>query len=397
MTLPPRESSILPALRLDCRHYRGDRPCAVGIQGLCPERCALHDKQGTRILIIKLGALGDVIRTAALLPGLKAEWPESHITWVTRPAGVRLLTNHPLIDRLLPFDAETICHIELESFDLCLSLDKEPGPAALAMRVRAGDRRGIGMSAFGTPTPLNADAAYYFTLGLDDTLKFYRNDQSYQSLVYAAVGLRYRGETYRLYPGPAERRQAAALLCDLGILDTDTVVGLNTGAGRVFANKNWSERQYIDLARRLTQDAGVRVVLLGGPEERTRNQRIADACPGARNTGCDHHELLFAAIAERCRVVVTGDTLGMHVAIACGVPCIALFGPTCAQEIDLFERGEKIVTSLPCSPCYRRSCDKTPNCMDVIAVERVASAVARWIAGHAPETRLALPLAETLA
>ena len=87
---------------------------------------------GTRMLVIKLAALGDVIRTAALLPGLKREWPTSHITWVTRPSGVRMLANHPLIDRLLSFDAESICHLEHERFDLCLSLDKEPGPAALA-------------------------------------------------------------------------------------------------------------------------------------------------------------------------------------------------------------------------------------------------------------------------
>lgn len=397
MTPLPRESSVLPTLRLDCRHYRGDRPCAVGIQGPCPERCALYDPQGFRILIIKLGALGDVIRTTALLPGLKAEWPESHITWVTRPAGARLLATNPLIDRVLPFDAETICHVELERFDLCLSLDKEPGPASLAMRVCAGDRRGIGLSTFGTPIPLNAAAAHYFTLGLDDTLKFYRNDQSYQSLIYAAVGLRYRGESYRLYPGAVERRQAAALLCDLGLSDTDTVVGLNTGAGRVFANKNWSERQYAELARRLVREGRSRVLLLGGPDERGLNQRIAAACPGVLNAGCDHPELLFAAIVERCQVVVTGDTLGMHVAIACGVPCVALFGPTCAQEIDLFGRGEKIVTSLACSPCYKRSCEKSPNCMDVIEVDRVAAAVAKWIGGATRHTGIPLPLAESLA
>lgn len=397
MTPPPGASNILPTLRLDCRHYRGDRPCAVGIQGPCPERCALYDPQGVRVLIIKLGALGDVIRTTALLPGLKAEWPQSHITWVTRPAGARLLANHPLIDRLLPFDAETICHLEIEPFDLCLSLDKEPGPASLAMRVRATDRRGIGLSAFGTPVPLNSDAAYYFTLGLDDTLKFYRNDQSYQSLIYAAVGLRYRGESYRLYPGAAERRQAAALLCDLGLSDNDAVVGLNTGAGRVFANKNWSEHQYAELARRLVREARARVLLLGGPEERSRNRRIAATCPGVLDAGCEHPELLFAAIVERCQVVVTGDTLGMHVAIACGVPCVALFGPTCAQEIDLFGRGEKIVTSLACSPCYRRSCEKSPNCMDAIAVDRVAEAVGRWVGGASPQTGFALPLAEALA
>ncbi len=395
MTQPPLGSQFLPTLRLDCRNYRGDRPCAIGIQGPCPPHCAVYDPHGARILIIKLGALGDVIRTTALLPGLKSQWPQSHITWVTKPAGVRLLANHPLIDRLLPFDAESICHLELEQFELCLSLDKEPGPTALAQRVKAPDRRGIGISAFGTPLPLNEAAVHYFTLGLDDRLKFYRNDRSYQSLLYAAVGLTYHGESYQLYPGPSERRRAAARLRELGAGEHDVIIGLNTGAGRVFANKNWSERQYITLAQRLAARSDVRVALLGGPDERARNQRIAAACPGVLNSGSDHDELLFTAIVERCRVVVTGDTLAMHIAIACGVPCVALFGPTCAQEIDLYGRGEKIVTSVPCSPCYRRECDRSPSCMDVIEVDTVAAAVDRWLAQTGFRPGVELPILES--
>src|SRR5512140_490298 len=115
--------SKLP-LRLDCRQYRGDRPCAAREReernpGACPEPCRRYEAVGTRFLIIKLAAPGDVIRTAALLPGLKEHWPESQITWITRPAGVRMLAGQPLIDRLLVFDAETICQLEYEQFDVC--------------------------------------------------------------------------------------------------------------------------------------------------------------------------------------------------------------------------------------------------------------------------------------
>jgi hypothetical protein len=173
MKIPTHRTVAAPPLKLDCRHYRGDRPCRVGVSGPCPAECVQHDPMGHRILIIKLGALGDVIRTAALLPGLKRVWPQSHITWVSRSSGVRALANHPLIDRALPFDAESLCHLEIERFDLCLSLDKEPGPTALAMRVRATDKRGMGLSPHGTVFPLNAECVPYFNLGLDDRLKFH--------------------------------------------------------------------------------------------------------------------------------------------------------------------------------------------------------------------------------
>ncbi len=377
MRLPIGEAGHAGWLKLDCRHYRGDRPCVAGVPGACPTDCTWYRPMGYRILIIKLAALGDVIRTAALLPGLKSRWPASHITWVSRPPGVRMLANHPLIDRLLPLDAEALCHLEHERFDLCLSLDKEPGPAGLAMRVDARDKRGIGLSPYGTVHPLNPECGPYFELGLSDELKFRVNRKSYPQLIYEAVGLEYGGERYQLFPSATDRERAAECWARLGVGASETVIGLNTGAGRVFANKNWKPESFAILAR-LLQQRGWRVALLGGPDERVRNAAIAAECPGVIDTGADHGELQFAALVERCQVVVTGDTMAMHVAIAGRVPCVVLFGPTCGQEIDLFGLGEQITAGLPCSPCYRRQCDKQPNCMDEIDVGTVLAAVERW-------------------
>ena len=99
---------------------------------------------------------------------------------------------------------------------------------------------------------------------------------------------------------------------------------------------------------------------------------------------------------QRCDVLVTGDTMALHVAIALDVPCVVLFGPTCQQEIDLYGRGEKLRTSLPCSPCYARRCNESPNCMDDISVERVWSAVARWVGQRSLEIKRALPVAQAV-
>lgn len=366
-------------LRLDCRNFRGDRPCSVGVAGWCPGECALHSPMGTRILIIKLGALGDVLRTAALLPGIKRAWPVSQITWVTRPAGVRLLANHPLIDRLLAFDAESICHLGYEQFDVCLSLDKEPGPAALAMRTVASDKRGIGLSPLGTVFPLNAEGRHYFALGLDNELKYRQNEKSYQRLIYEALGLEYRGERYRIYPSDRQRAAAEEVWRRAGVRDQDVVIGLNTGAGRGFANKAWPAATFAALAKRVIQQHPWRVALLGGPDEQEQNRRIAAQVPGVIDTGGAHDELTFAALLSRANVIVAGDTLAMHIAIAQEVPTVALFGPTCAQEIDLFGRGEKLISDIACSPCYRRECDKSPTCMDQISVERALGAIQRWV------------------
>ncbi|MBN2445165.1 MAG: glycosyltransferase family 9 protein [Phycisphaerae bacterium] len=366
-------------LKLDCRHYRGDRPCVPGIQGVCPSDCEAYSPMGYRILIVKLAALGDVIRTTAVLPALKEHWPQSHITWVTYDDGARMLCNHPRIDRLMTYSAETCCQLEVERFDLCLSLDKATSAAALAMRVDATERRGFGLSRHGTIYPLNPECVDAFLLGLDDQRKFQMNTKSHQQLMFDSIGLPYSGERYRLAPSEAARERARLVWERHGIRDGVTVVGLNTGAGDMFANKTWPPRRFAELARAITRDKPWRVALFGGPGERQRNREISAVCPMVVDLGGDHDEQTFAALVSRADVMVTGDTMAMHVAIAADVPCVVLFGPTCSREIDLFGHGEKIVTSVDCAPCYRRTCDRRPTCMDDLDLERVLAAVQRWV------------------
>ncbi len=125
---PPRTpaSDLAP----DCRHYRGDKPCLHN--RLC-RGCAEYETYGHRICIIKLGALGDVIRTLCILPELRRRHPHAHVTWVSQDDGCRMLDGHPLIDRLIPFDPLAAMVLRAESFDLVISLDKELQPCALAM------------------------------------------------------------------------------------------------------------------------------------------------------------------------------------------------------------------------------------------------------------------------
>lgn len=368
------------SIAVNCRHFRGDRPCALGHQGLCAPGCGDFAALGTRVLIIKLAALGDVIRTTAILPGLRDMLGVCHVTWVTRGDGARMLAGNPLIDRLLVLDAETLAHLEHEQFDLCICLDKEPAPAGLAMRVHARDRRGIGLSEYGTPIPLNAECEPYFRLGLDDDLKFRGNAHSYAELIYSAIGLRYSGQRYSLHPSPKAQHAARRMLERAGVDENRPLLGLNTGAGSVFANKTWPPEKFLQLARVLRAREDVRVVLLGGARERELNRELA-AHADVIDLGCDHDEQTFAALVGHCAALVTGDTMALHVAVALEVPVIALFGPTCPQEIDLFGRGEKIISPLACAPCYRRQCDITPHCMDTIGLERVVAAIERWLPG----------------
>ncbi len=79
--------------KLDCRYFLGDRPCRF--KRVC-EGCDQYSPMGKRILIVKLAAIGDVLRTTPLLSGLKRAYPQSHITWVADREALPLLKNNPL-------------------------------------------------------------------------------------------------------------------------------------------------------------------------------------------------------------------------------------------------------------------------------------------------------------
>jgi heptosyltransferase-2 len=362
---------------------------------------------GPRVLIIKLGALGDVVRTAALLPGLARHFAEPpHVTWLTSPAARPLVERMPGVHRVLSFTPEALPALDVEHFDLVLSLDKEAAPCAVAMRAQAPTKLGIGLSRYGTPYPLNDEGDYYFRLGLDDREKFYVNQKSYQQLLYEALGLEYAGEAYTLEPTAGDLAAAAAIFTAKGIPDDGEVIGINPGAGHVFAHKAWRADGYLELIQALRRERPrAHLVLLGGADETELINDLRRAVLGgtaagssghggaARNgagglytLGTQHPLGTFIALVRRVALLVAGDTLAMHLAIAQQRAVVALFGPTCAQEIDVFGRGEKIVSGIECSPCYRRECDKHPHCMDLISSRTVLGAVLRHLPAAAKES-----------
>jgi heptosyltransferase-2 len=370
-----REAGIASfPVAMDCRYYIGDRPCrfARTCDG-CPE----YSPMGIRILILKTGALGDVLRTTILLGGIKRRYPVSHITWITAAQAVPLVPE-TLVDRIWTLSPQTLFRLHAEEFDLVLSLDKEPEVTALAMVARSEDKRGMGLDSRGAVYPFNPEMAFYFRLGLDNSLKFFGNRRTYPDLLAEAVRLPYDPllDDYHLDVGEKDRETARRLLAGLGLSSSDPIVGLNTGAGGVFVNKDWTVLGYLELIRELER-LKVPVLLLGGDRESSRNSEISRriSSPYVREIGSGLTLGVFSAVIEQCRVIVSGDTLGMHLALAMKRRVVALFGSTQPHEIELFGRGEKIITPAECAPCYRRSCDIHPSCMEMIGSGTVLDAV----------------------
>lgn len=357
-------------LRLDCRYFRGEKPC---IHGNVCEGCEHHSPGQPRILIIKLDALGDVLRTTSVLRGLHKVYEDAHITWLVDPSGLGLLEHNPMIDVLLGYELGSIMPLQVERFDLVLSLDKTHRATSVGMLVQADEKRGFGLNEYGNIFPLNPGARYAFELGLCDDLKFRRNERTYQDVIFEAAGLAYEREDYvfELSDEAKEFQQAFAVSHQL---QGRPVVGINCGGGAAFANKMWSADQIVEFVRAVTSKTDVEVLIYGAHREQSKMRQIAEATQ-AIHTGIDNSLEQFAALMGLAHVVVTGDSLGMHFAIALQRQVVALFGPTCHQEIELYGRGACIVSPRDCTPCYKRVCQQSPTCMEQISPQAVANDV----------------------
>ena len=364
-------------VNLDCRHFRNDKPCTFGRR--C-EGCPHYAPMGKRILIIKLDAVGDVARTTTLLKPLRRKYRPCHITWLVHPTGALMLRGNSQIDLLLTYTPACLEPLRVQEFDLVLCLDKVPRAAAVGAWARAPEKRGFGLTRYGTVYPLNPGAEYAFLLGLDDDLKFRQNTKTYQEIIFACAGMSYGGEEYCIEIDASDRREAGEMLAQRGIAEDDIVIGLNVGGGTAFAHKMWSAEGAVRFLRALKQEVQCKALLFGAELEREKIDAIVKAGPPEVFAAITTQSCrVFQALLGRCDVVVTSDSLGMHLAIAEKRPIVVLFGPTCQQEIELYGRGEKIVSPVDCAPCYHSECVHSPNCMEAIAPGPVVDAVKRLL------------------
>ena len=362
-------------LKLDCRHYRGEKPCRFG--RLC-DGCEHYAPMGTRILIIKLDAIGDVARTTCLLPALRKQYDPVHITWLVAPAAVDLLQPNSMIDVVLPYDAASLERLRVEEFDRVLSLDKTARACSVGMTAKAPIKYGFGLSEYGTVYPFTEDSDYALALGLSDDLKFRQNERTYQDVIFECAGLRYSGEPYVMEIPARARQFAQDFYAQQEVGEEDVVIGLNCGGGAAFANKMWAADECVEFIRLARERFGARTAIFGAERERPLFDAIlAQEAEGAINTGLTNSLHQFGGLLGRCDLVVTGDSLGMHLALAQSVPTVVLFGPTCHQEIEFYGRGEAVVSSVDCRPCYRAECDQSPTCMQAIRPEDVTEVCAR--------------------
>lgn len=276
-----------------------------------------------KILIIKLGAQGDVLRTTSILHHFKND----EVYWLTKREALPLLKNNPYIKKVLFLDDQ------IPAVDLVLSLDDEKEACEIANRCP----KIIG-AYYDDGFKYTEESSGWFDMGLiskygkekADELKK-KNTKSYQELLFAMIGKEFKGEGFVMnYPDVEEKN----------------IIGIEERAGIRWKMKRWDK--YQALAEKIKQK---------GYEVKVFQQR-------------ENLEDYIRDIAE-CKLVITGDTLAMNLALGLKKKAIAIFGPTSSAEIYDYGILKKIITPVGCKCCYKNDCEEKPNCMEAIGLDMV--------------------------
>ncbi|MBE0642929.1 MAG: glycosyltransferase family 9 protein [Bacteroidetes bacterium] len=364
----------------DCRHFRGDIPCTPHKrEGVHCADCTYYTPTDGNILIIKLGAIGDVIRTTPLLERLRNEYPGARIWWLTLtpdvlPAGV---------DRKLRFNAASVAAILAIRFDLLINLDKDLEACALTARIEADVKKGFTLRD-GICAPVDTDARHKFLTGIFDDLNK-ANTKHYVREIFEVCGFEWKGEEYVLDLDRRFGLEGAAEEQGVRISADRPVIGLNTGCGGRWTSRLWPDAYWIELAVRL-REAGYQPLFLGGEQEHEKNLTFAAASDGLY---LGHFFLKdFIALMDRCDVIVSAVTMAMHLAIGLRKPLILFNNIFNRHEFELYGRGEILEPSKVCTCFFQATCrNEEYRCMEHLEVERVFDAVVR----AAEEARAAQP------
>jgi len=347
--------------RSDCFHFRGHVPCAPHKrEGVHCDGCRHFVTRAGRILLIKLGAAGDVVRTTPLLRPLLRDYPHHALTWVSY---------YPeLVPALVPdnlrFDSATSLWVRNTTWDIVINLDKDREACALAREAQARQKHGFILGDDGLCHPVDnaAARAKYLTGLFDDVSQACR--LSYLEEIFAICGYTFAAEEYIVdRPDPAPRFDLPA---------GRAVVGLNSGCGGRWPSRLWPEKYWADLARSLRDD-GYGVVLLGGPAEHERNTRLATET-GAGYPG--HFDLrTFIGLMDRCDLIVSAVTMAMHLALGLGKKLVLLNNIFNRHEFELYGRGVIVEPQQRCGCFFQPRCTQERFCLETLPPASVVAAV----------------------
>ncbi|MBU0759750.1 MAG: GT4 family glycosyltransferase PelF [Candidatus Omnitrophica bacterium] len=328
-----------------------------------------HGKK--KILIIKIGALGDVILSVPSIKAIRNSFPAAFISVLVGIESRRVLKKCPYIDEVMLYDRKDkdrnlrgllkiTSILRRKAFDM--SIDLQNNRTSYLMAWMSGIPMRFGYS--------NRKMGFL----VNNKLKYLRIDsgpveEQFRILKKAGVNTIGASKRLEIWPGREDISYIDKLLKDEWVSEAHTLVGINIGGS--WKTKRWPLKYFARFSDMLAAK-DIRVVVTGSGEEIDIARELAQLTRSKIiNAAGKTNVTQLAALIKRCRVYVTGDSAPMHIASAMGTDFIALFGPTDSRRhLEPVDKGTVIKKKVNCGPCYKSSCKKN-ICMEKISVEEV--------------------------
>jgi heptosyltransferase II len=320
------------------------------------EKCSVKN-----ILIIRTSALGDIVCSFPALVSVAKYFPDAEISFMTGEQYIEFFEPCPYVKEIIPYkkrkNAEdlrgfinVIRDIRSRRFDLVLNFQN----------TKRFDLIGNLSGAAYKSSVVTLDRP---TNGVEGAFR-----------ILETVGIDPQRRYYEFWYTAEDREYALAFLERHGLSEKDKLVGINPGGA--WRSKQWPLEKYAELADKLTEATGARVVVFGLKDERNRAEQIAQRAerPLIVNSG-ESTIRQTALIISMCSLFVSNDSGLMHVASLQDVPTVAIFGSTNPAYHGPCREGNVVIyRGTDCSPCYEPECNLDIEkyfCLGAISADQV--------------------------
>jgi lipopolysaccharide heptosyltransferase II len=341
-----------------------------------------------KFLILRLGAVGDVIRTLPAVKALKDYYPSSHIAWVVEEPSQALVESQPEIDEVILFPRKSWTN-GMRSATKMWWTAGEALEFISDLRRRGFDTvfdfHGIlksGLISFfsGAPKRIGFDRRFikegnFLFSNVKVQLQEERVSRYQRNFgLLKGIGLKVNGFRQSLHIPQRDQEYVESFFNSLSIPAKSTLIAIHPGTSPKTLYKRWMPNQYSQLADRLIRELRASIIFTWGPEEFEWVESIQKEMKEISFLGPKTESLTqLGEVYRRCDLYVGGDTGPMHIASFMGIPVVVIYGPTDPIVNEPLGQHRKVRKEVGCNPCRNRSC-KELTCLKVITVEDVFQA-----------------------
>lgn len=331
-----------------------------------------------KALIVRLGAIGDIVHTVPVAAALRRARPEWAIDWLVGRRHERVLALFPVTDRTITIDpagpwAATVAVVRgLRATRYDVVLDAQGLLKSAVLARLAGGARTIGFERQWLREPV---AAWFYTEAVTATGTVHVAQRNLRLLRALGVDDARVETPLRVPESPVADDVTAAAGGRYGVV--------NPGAG--WPNKQWPPERWGQLVAELQRRHGFPWIVVWGPGEEPLARAVEEASAGAAMMAPATSIEDLAALLARATIVLAGDTGPLHLAAAAATPVVGVFGPTDPARNGPWSSEDVCVSRWTACQCHhKRRCSAASWCLGSVSVDEMIEAVERRLgAGRA--------------